>query len=227
MSDRRSRRGAAIVAGVSLLTLLAVPAVVIASRPDRAVGSLEPLRRAGPTEPSRRSDPADGLALPELTTSSALASDQHPLRLGTTPARVRIGSIGLDARIVPVGVTGDTTEVPHDVDQVGWFRYAGRPGSTGSTLLLAHVSSGVQGPGAFFRLRELQVGENVEVLLRDGSAAAYRVIARRMYPKAELPVRIYDRTGRSFLTLVTCGGTYSSETGRFEENVVVYALPVG
>jgi hypothetical protein len=227
MSDRGSRRGAVIVAGVSILTLLSVPAVVIASRPDRTIGSLEPLHRAGPTESRPAPDLGNGLALPELQVSSALVSDQQPLRLGAAPTRVRIGSIGLDARIVSVGVIGDTTEVPQDVDQVGWFRYAGRPGSLGSTLLLAHVSSGTQGPGAFFRLRELQVEEEIEVTMRDGSVAAYRVIARRMYPKAQLPDHVYDGIGRPFLTLVTCGGAYSSVTGRFEENVVVYALPIG
>ena len=36
----------------------------------------------------------------------------------------------------------------HDV---GWYRFGGRPGGSGSTLLVAHVSSGTQGPGVFFR----------------------------------------------------------------------------
>ncbi len=224
-SSGRVGRGAVMVATISILTLVTVPAAVIASRPDPASGSLEPLRRVRPT-PSGV-DLADGLALPDLEAGSALVSDQLPRRLGAAPTRVRIGSIGVDARITPVGVTGDTTQVPQDVDRVGWFRYAGRPGAPGSTLLLAHVSSGTQGSGAFFHLRELQVDQSIELTMADGTTTAYRVIARRMYPKAELPDRIYDRTGPSFLTLVTCGGAFSSETGRFEENVVVYALPVG
>lgn len=233
MSEGGSRRGVALViAGFCTVALIAVPAAVIASsRMDRSTGSLEPLEAAEASagvQPSlRRSDGLpDGLALPELQVSSALVSSQEPLRSGAQPAKIRIDAIGVRAPIVAVGVTGDTTEVPQDVDTVGWFRFAGRPGSPGSTLLLAHVSSGAQGPGAFYRLRELQVDDEIEVSLTDGVTVTYRVVARRMHLKEELPGRIYDRAGRSVLTLVTCGGAYLQETGRFQENVVVYALPV-
>ena len=204
----------------SIVLLVTVPAWVMASRPEDDVGSLDLLRRAM-APPPEDFDRA-GLRLP--VRSGLLASQPIPAG-GPVPARLRIRAIGVDARVVPVGVAGRTTEIPADVDEVGWYRFGGRLGISGSTLLVAHVSSGTQGPGAFLRLRELAPGDDVIVELRDGSSSRYRVIARRSYAKEALPDRLFARTGPAMLALVTCGGRYSEATGRYEDNVVVYAVP--
>jgi hypothetical protein len=208
--------------GASFLLLVSVPAGVLLSRPESDVGSLEPLRR--PQFPAPEENDAGGLRLP--IRSGLLASQAIPAR-GAVPERLRIGAIGVDAPILPVGVRDGTTEVPADVDEVGWYRFGGRLGISGSTLLLAHVSSGTQGPGAFFRLRELLPGDDVIVEMRDGSSSGFRVIARRSYAKEALPDRLFTRTGPAMLALVTCGGRFSEATGRYEDNVVVYAVPRG
>jgi sortase (surface protein transpeptidase) len=206
--------------GSSLLLLVTLPIWVVVSRPESDVGSLEPLRHGDAS--SREESDTDGLRLP--IHSGLLASQVIPAQ-GAVPSRLRIGAIGVDARIIPVGVVGMTTEVPADVDEVGWYRFGGRLGTSGSTLLLAHVSSGTQGRGVFFRLRELAPGDDVIVEMRDGSSTVLRVIARRSYAKEALPDHLFSRSGPAMLALVTCGGRYSETTGRYEDNVVVYAIP--
>lgn len=206
--------------GASIVLLVTVPAWVLGSAPESDIGSLKALRRAKPYFVPEI-DPG-GL---RLQVRSGLLANQEIPSHRPVPARLRIGAIGLDTSIVPVGVTGGTTEVPADVDQVGWYRFGGRLGDSGSTLLLAHVSSGIQGRGVFFRLRELAPGDNVVVQMRDGSSSSFRVIARRYYPKEALPARLFSVTGPEVLVLVTCGGPFSQATGRYEDNVVVYAIP--
>ena len=202
------------------MLLVTVPVVVFASRPERDVGSLEPLLRAKTS--SLDGYRTEGLRQP--VRSGLLANQAIPAQ-GPVPVRLRIGAIGVDAPILPVGVAGGTTEIPADVDQVGWYRFGGRLGGSGSTLLVAHVSSGTQGPGVFFRLGDLGPGDDVRVETRDGSATVFRVIARRSYTKEALPDRLFRRTGPAVLALVTCGGRFSEATGRYEDNVVVYAVP--
>ena len=211
--------------GASVLLLVTVPAWVLVSRPESDVGSLEPLRRAKALSPEETD--AGGLRLPKVVVRSGLLASQEISAQGEMPERLRIGVIGVDAPILPVGVAGGTTEVPADVDEVGWYRFGGRLGKSGSTLLLAHVSSGKQGPGVFFRLRELAPGDDVIVEMRDGSSSGFRVIARRSYAKEALPDRLFSRTGPAMLALVTCGGRFFEATGRYEDNVVVYAVPRG
>jgi hypothetical protein len=55
----------------------------------------------------------------------------------------------------------------------------------------------------------------------------FRVIARWSYAKEALPERLVGRRGPAMLALVTCGGRYSESTGRYEDNVVVYAVSRG
>jgi sortase family protein len=210
--------------GASLLALVTVPAWALVFKPEIDVGSLEPLRRARAT--ARVETVAGGrLKLPKVMVRSGLLADQAAPHEERIPRRLRIDALGVYASIVPVGVTRGTTQIPANVDTVGWYRFGGRPGKSGSTLLLAHVSSGTQGPGVFFRLRELGPEDDVIVEMRNGSSAAYRVIARRSYAKEALPGRLFGRIGPEVLTLVTCGGRFSEASGRYEDNIVVYAVP--
>jgi sortase (surface protein transpeptidase) len=210
--------------GVSILALVTAPAWALVVTPENDVGSLEPLRRDRPRVPDRAITEG-GLKMPKVVVRSGLLADQASPDLQRAPQRLRIDAIGVAAPVVPVGVTHGTTQVPADVDTVGWYGFGGRPGEPGSTLLLAHVSSGTQGPGVFFRLRELAPGDTVKVQMRNGSWAEYEVFARRSYAKEALPGRLFSRTGPEVLILVTCGGRYSEASGRYRDNVVVYAVP--
>jgi sortase (surface protein transpeptidase) len=210
----------------SILVLVFLPVLVLVSRPESEVGSLEALRRSEVPAPAETD--VGGLGLPMVGVRSGLLASKAIRRPeGEIPERLRIGAIAVDAPILPVGVTAGTTEIPADVHEVGWYRFGGRPGRSGSTLLVAHVSSGTQGAGVFFRLRDLVPGDDVRVEMRDGSSSVFRVIARWSYAKEALPDRLFGRTGPAMLALVTCGGPYSEATGRYEDNIVVYAVPRG
>ena len=62
-------------------------------------------------------------------------------------------------------------------------------------MLAAHVTWN-RTLGPFFRLGELEPGQQVEVALEDGSIRIYEVVERVMYDKDELPrERIWRNTG--------------------------------
>ena len=39
------------------------------------------------------------------------------------------------------------------------------------------------------------------------------------------PTEVFSRTGRARLVLITCGGSFDSATGNYEDNIVAYAEP--
>ena len=55
-----------------------------------------------------------------------------------------------------------------------------------------------------------------------GLKHAYQVSARRTYNKYALPRSVF--TGAP-LVLITCGGPFDEEHGRYRDNIVVYATP--
>lgn len=107
---------------------------------------------------------------------------------------------------------------------VGWYRFGSSPGEPGSAILVGHVDSRTQGRGAFFGLANLGIGASISVEREDGTKLAFKVVARRSYPKDRLPRRIFDRTGPPMLTLVTCGGPFDERTRRYAANIVIFAV---
>ena len=144
--------------------------------------------------------------------------------------QLSIPAIDVRAAVDPVGVQADgAMVVPKEVDRVGWYRYGPPPGApAGSAVVAGHVDSRAQGRGAMFRLRELGVGDRVDVRLGDGRTVRYAVTGKQTLVKKRLPTeQLFTRDGAPRLVLVTCGGPFVKELSSYRDNVVVVAEPVG
>ncbi|MFF5235267.1 class F sortase [Dactylosporangium sp. NPDC000521] len=203
--------------GAVLLTGAAVAAC--AQRPAPTVGAASAVALASATlAPSS----SGGVPIVAGAPPSAVAA--------VPPARLRIGKLGVDATVNPVGVderTGDFA-VPPSVDVVGWYKYGpGLEANAGSIVIAGHVDSAQQGGGAFFRLRDLGPGDRIDVTGGDGTVHRFGVVAREIYPKTAIPLqRYFARDGATRLTLITCGGPFDGATRHYRDNVVITAQPM-
>lgn len=210
----RSRTRALLVASVALLA-----AVVVAwaawPAPDRAA-DLEavaplPTSTTAATSTTTTTEPAP------VTTTPAPAPPPAP-----APSRIRVPSIGLDTRVVPVGLRLDgQMEVPPAAD-VGWYRLGPAPGAPGSAVLAAHVDQGGE-RGAFFDLRSVPVG--AEVLVdADGRTQRFVVSAREQVGKDAVQLeRYFTAEGPTRVTLITCGGVFDQGSRHYADNIIVTA----
>jgi Sortase domain len=155
-------------------------------------------------------------------TLDALAAEDSP-----EPVSVRLPAIGVDAEVRAVGVEADgEMEVPSASD-VGWYRFGPSPGDDGSAVLAGHVDYNGQ-RGVFFELRNLSEGDQIEILLADGSLQAYEVVQVAQVPKGDLSASgVFDRGGPPRLALITCGGSFDTSVRSYRDNVVAYATPLG
>jgi sortase (surface protein transpeptidase) len=217
------------------LALLAIAVAVRPTAPTPVDAGVLPTARA--STPRVSSTSATGqrprrrrsLATPapgSVRTHDARLSHQ-PTAVPQAPRRVLIDALGVDAPVVPYDTTADGAQLalPADARRVAWYRDGSAPGEAGSAVLAAHVDFGGQ-RGVFFALRRLPIGARIRIERANGSSRAYRVVARRQYRKARLPGVVFSTTGRPRLVLITCGGRFDPRTHHYEENVVVYALPV-
>lgn len=142
---------------------------------------------------------------------------------------IAISALDVVAPVVSVGLAADgSMQVPEDVTTVGWYELGVVPGAAGTAVFAGHVDSREQGRGTFFDLRRLDVGDLITVTHEQGSVTSWQVVARRSYPKDELPIGdIFTRFSEPRLVLITCGGDFDDQTRYYTENVVVYAEPVG
>lgn len=96
------------------------------------------------------------------------------------------------------------------------------PGELGPAIIVGHVDW--DGPGVFFDLHRVAVGDEIVVTRLDGSVAIFEVTDTEEYPKDEFPtVLVFGELDYSGLRLITCGGTFNRKTGHYEDNVVVFA----
>lgn len=174
--------------------------------------------------PSEREDAAaPGTAAVTAAPETAPGTAQDP-----PPRRVLVPGADLDARVSPVGVTGQgDMAVPDDPSVAGWYRYGPAPGSArGSAVLVGHVDSETGDLGEFLALYEVRRGDRVEVRRAGGEPVNYRVVSRVTVPKDDLPPSAFRRTGAPVLTLITCAPPYVPERGGYVSNLVVTAEPV-
>jgi hypothetical protein len=147
--------------------------------------------------------------------------------LPAPPAGFALPAAGVTAPVAPVGVRPDgELVVPESARAVGWWVGSAPAGSArDSTVLVGHVDSAADGPGAFAALRDVPVGARIELTDVFGGRHGYRVVARRTHPKYALPADVFRVRGTPRLVLLTCGGPFDERAGRYRDNIVVYALP--
>jgi sortase (surface protein transpeptidase) len=161
------------------------------------------------------------------TTPAAPAPAPAP----ATPARslptaLDVPAIDAKSSLVPLGLNADrTVEVP-PVDQplqAGWYEYGPTPGEAGPAVILGHIDGGHR-KGIFWRLRELEPGQEVHVDRADGRRLTFEVTKVEQIAKNAFPTEaVYGDTADPQLRLITCGGRYDAANRNYLDNVIAYA----
>ena len=120
-------------------------------------------------------------------------------------------------------------ETPDGPTKVAWYDFSARPGypvdeDGGNAVFSGHVDYYNYGPAVFWNLRNLELEDEIEVGLTDGTMYRYSVISRKQYNAATAPIReIVGDTPTEVITLITCGGTFDPGVGEYDDRVVVRA----
>jgi sortase (surface protein transpeptidase) len=141
------------------------------------------------------------------------------------PTHLDIPVIGISADIMQVGLAADgSLETPPVLEYItGWYRNGPTPGEIGPAVIVGHVDS-YKGISVFWRLRELKAGDEVDITRTDGSVAKFKVEALQEFDQANFPTQsVYGNIDHAGLRLITCGGTFSTATGHYDHNTVVFA----
>ena len=140
------------------------------------------------------------------------------------PTGLTIPAIGVDTTLIRLGLTANgDLQVPASTAVAGWYTGSPRPGATGAAVIAGHIDS-YQGPGVFFRLRELRTGNLIYVRRGHHKMAVFRVTEVRMFLKSKFPsADVYGAVPDAQLRLITCGGTFDPQTGHYLSNVIVFA----
>ncbi|RJQ70755.1 class F sortase [Pseudonocardiaceae bacterium YIM PH 21723] len=162
---------------------------------------------------------------PEATTSPSSPATTS-VSATVKPASVKISKINAESSLVASGINTDgsiATPSVHQPMQASWFDQSTVPGKPGGAVLLGHYD-GDGKPGIFYRLKELKVGDEVDVKLSDGKDLKFTVSKTQQVDKNRLPKeQIFGETTEPELRLITCGGAFDKAVHSYTENTVVFA----
>jgi sortase (surface protein transpeptidase) len=201
------RRRSYVVLGVLVIAALAAVTVLIGVRP----WSHKPSAEAG-TSMSPSPQVADSFR--SVRTPETVAA----------PVRIRIPQLGVDSKLVNLGLNSDgTVQVPKSTAVAGWYDKGVRPGAAGPAVILGHVDSKSR-PGIFIKLSQVKIGTLVRIDRADGSFAMFRISKLEKVPKVDFPTDlVYAPTLDPTLRLVTCGGKFDRPKGSYRDNVIAFA----
>ncbi|MEO8862989.1 MAG: class F sortase [Candidatus Saccharimonadales bacterium] len=142
------------------------------------------------------------------------------------PKYLRIPSLGVNARVITVGIIKDGSlgTPPPNTNQVGWYGSSSKPGDAGAMVIDGHVS-GLKTVGVFYNIKKLKPGDGVQVERGDGQIISYRVVKVVTYDADKVDMDAlsnpvdYSKPG---LNLITCAGQYNTRSGEFNERTVVF-----
>lgn len=149
-------------------------------------------------------------------------------RADGTIGRLIIPRIGVRAPLIVLGVDASgamqTPDAPH---VVAWYDFSAQPPAPGNVVMSGHLDFGTS-TAVFWRLRELQTGDEISVEWADGRTYRYLVGWKQTYRNGEEPIaEIIGPTPQQTLTLITCTGTFVRSTRNYDQRLVVRAALVG
>jgi LPXTG-site transpeptidase (sortase) family protein len=181
-----------------------------------AIGSPLPTR-VPPTLAPRSTSSAE----PEPTSTPKPQGDPRLAALDIS--RVVIPGIGVDAPIIVLGLLPDKTmDSPDGPEEVAWYTFSAKPGQIGNVVLSGHLDYIDYGAAVFWRLNELRPGDEVQLILEDGTEVKYLVESVQEYDEATAPVQdIVGPTANESITLITCSGSFDPSNLHYNRRLVV------
>lgn len=187
---------------------------------DMAVEQVQPAARVTPTVAATHATEPSADRLDEIR---EYRSVREPVDVAP-PTRIEIPDIGVSSRLQHLGRDASgRIEVPDAWQVAGWYAPGVKPGQVGPAVILGHVDSR-QGPAVFFRLRELERGDEILIRRDDGSRLTFVVDNVERHAKTRFPTdEVYLPTLVPALRLVTCDGIFDRASGHYRDNLVVFA----
>lgn len=143
------------------------------------------------------------------------------------PVQLLIVSQNLHPLVESVGVdTSGDMAVPTNYWRVGWYSSGPVPGDPGDAVIDGHVGA-PDVPLVFARLYSVRPGDQIVVVLADGSRRAFTVDSVTSWPASAHPPGLFVSDGPPRLSLITCGGAFNKFNNTYPNRLIVGASYTG
>jgi hypothetical protein len=146
------------------------------------------------------------------------------------PRHLTIATLGVDANVLPMGVTTDNTiDAPASAWDVGWYDKSALPTSEqGSMIIDGHVNDTLNKPGVFYSIANLTTTDTIIIERGDLQKITYRVTKIEQKPMEMVNIEALKGSidGKAGLHLITCSGSYDQSRRTYNDRVIVSAVRI-
>ncbi len=146
------------------------------------------------------------------------------------PTHLIVPSVGINAPVETIGIlaNGELDTPSHSPwTDTGWYKDGPLPGEQGSAVIDGHLDRPGGYPAVFWLLRNMQKGDDVQVLGSTGKTLHFRVTAVVYYAPTAAPIQqIFGNTSGKYLNLITCAGDWIPSEHQTTLRLVVYTTLV-
>jgi hypothetical protein len=213
--------GEVVLAGLLLAALGFTPHDAVSAPPDSLLGPNVHF------QVSVAQQPTFGLTLPGLgnlsgqAAASGVVVSSNALIPTSPPAQLLIPTLNIHRAVEGVGVNRyGVMNLPVNGWNAGWYQGGPIPGAPGDSVIEGHAGFPNQ-PMIFGHLSQLRAGDQVVVVLGDGSKRLFVVVSQATFPVGKAPAGMGEPYGPARLTLITCTGSFDASTYSYSRRLVV------
>ena len=143
------------------------------------------------------------------------------------PAVILIPSLDVHRPIEPVGTDrSGHLDLPQNLWNAGWYKGGPVPGAPGAAVIEGHAGY-PNAPLLFGKLRLLHAGDQIVVVLSDGSRRLFVVDSLTVWAAGSGPPGMGEPYGPARLTLITCTGPFDDHYKTYADRLAVEASYAG
>jgi LPXTG-site transpeptidase (sortase) family protein len=143
------------------------------------------------------------------------------------PAMILIPSLDVHRPVEAVGLDGQgAMENTVNFWNAGWYKGGPVPSAPGDAVIEGHAGY-PDAPLLFGRLQQLRAGDQIVVVLADGTRRLFLVDSLSIWPAGTSPPGMGEPYGPPRLTLLTCTGPFDANYKTYADRLAVEASYAG
>jgi LPXTG-site transpeptidase (sortase) family protein len=143
------------------------------------------------------------------------------------PSQLIIPALNVHRPVEGVGTNrSGVMNLPVNAWNAGWYQGGPIPGAPGDAVIEGHAGYPDQ-PMMFGKLSTLRAGDQIFVVLSDGSRRMFVVSSMAVFAVGSAPAGMGQPYGPPRLTLITCTGSFNANTFSYNKRLVVEATYAG
>jgi hypothetical protein len=217
------------LAGEGVLAVMLVATLAFSPRDGAPVGQSAVLAVPVPTlmSPFGQAALPDSQSLSALATTAEVSVSGKALIPTAPPAQLLIPALNVHRAVETVGVNrSGVMNLPVNAWNAGWYKGGPIPGAPGDAVIEGHAGYPDQ-PMIFGKLGKLHAGDQIIVVLSDGSRRLFLVDSMATVPVGTAPAGMAEPYGPPRLTLITCNGHFDQTSYSYSSRLVLEASYAG